>query len=131
MINTFVPDVVIWSTGTPSIQSDLSLAAVVKGCNNRIATAVFGTHVTVFDKQSLESFTELNYIIRNEPEMTVRDLVRALAEGSPLESVSGLTFRSETGAVVANPSRLFIEELDSLPLPSWHLLDHGSLSITP
>jgi radical SAM superfamily enzyme YgiQ (UPF0313 family) len=123
VITTFLPDVVIWSTGTPSIQSDLSLAAVVKGCNNRIATAVFGTHVTVFDKQSLESFPELTYIIRNEPEMTVRDLVRSLAEGSPLEGVSGLTFRSETGAVVANPSRPFIEDLDSLPLPSWHLLD--------
>ena len=123
VITAFLPDVVIWSTGTPSIQSDLSLAAVVKGCNNLISTAVFGTHVTVFDEQSLESFPELDYVIRNEPEITVRDLVRSLAEGSSLEGVSGLSFRSETGAVVTNPSRPFIADLDSLPLPSWHLLD--------
>ena len=35
----------------------------------------------------------------------------------------GLTARSPSGEIVAGPQRLFIEDLDSLPFPAWHLID--------
>jgi radical SAM superfamily enzyme YgiQ (UPF0313 family) len=123
LIKTFMPDLVIWSTGTPSVMSDLALASYIKRNNDRILTAVFGTHVTVFDNQSLESFPDIDFVVRNEPEMTVRELVKTLSEGRSPEEVSGLTFRRKTGEIVANPSRPFIEPLDMLPFPAWHLVD--------
>ena len=123
LIRTYMPDLVVWSTGTPSIKSDLELASYIKRNNGRILTAVFGTHVTVFDKQSLESFPDIDFVVRNEPEMTVRKLVKTLSDGKSPEEVSGLTFRRKTGEIVANPSRPFIEPLDRLPFPSWHFLD--------
>ena len=123
VITAFLPDVVIWSTGTPSIQSDLELASLVKGCNDRIVTAVFGTHVTVLDKECLEGFPHINCIIRNEPEITIREFVKSLEGEGALEKVSGITFRNAAGEIVSNPSRPFFEDLDRLPLPAWHLLD--------
>lgn len=123
LIKTFIPDLVVWSTGTPSIKSDLELASLIKKHNSRVRTAVFGTHVTVFDKQSLGSFPDIDYVIRNEPEMTVRDLVRTLTEGGSPQEVSGLTYRQKNGEIIANPPRPFVEPLDMLPFPAWHLLD--------
>ena len=123
VITAFLPDVVIWSTGTPSIQSDLELASLVKGCNDRIVTAVFGTHVTVLDKECLEGFPHINCIIRNEPEITIREFVKSLEGEGALEKVSGITFRNAAGEIVSNPSRPFFVDLDRLPLPAWHLLD--------
>jgi radical SAM superfamily enzyme YgiQ (UPF0313 family) len=123
VIKTFTPDLVVWSTGTPSIKSDLAFASFVKTHNDRILTAVFGTHVTVFDQQSLESFPDIDFVVRNEPEMTVLNLVKTLMEGSAREKVNGLTFRGNKGEIIANPSRPFIDPLDTLPFPAWHLLD--------
>ncbi len=123
LIEKFLPHVVIWSTGTPSIQGDLELASFIKKCNGKIYTAVFGTHVTVLDKQCMEAFPEIDFIIRNEPELTVGELINVLQEKKDIKNVAGLTFRNNEGEIVANPKRPFIEDLDGLPLPAWHLID--------
>ena len=118
-----MPGAVIWSTGTPSIESDLELASFIKGCDDKVTTVVFGTHVTVLDKECLTAFPAIDCIIRNEPEMTLAVLVKTLTEGGCLTDVAGITFRTDTGTTVANPPRPYLEDLDSLPLPAWHLLD--------
>lgn len=123
LIKGFLPQAVIWSTGTPSIQNDLELASFIKKCNSRIFTAVFGTHVTVLGRRCMESFPELDYIIRNEPEMTSRELVNKLKKGKDVKDVLGITFRNSAGEIIENPPRPFIEDLDSLPLPAWHLVN--------
>jgi radical SAM superfamily enzyme YgiQ (UPF0313 family) len=123
VISDFLPRAVIWSTGTPSIESDLELASFIKGCDDKVTTVVFGTHVTVLDKECLTAFPAIDCIIRNEPEMTLAVLVKTLTEGGCLTDVAGITFRTDTGTTVANPPRPYLEDLDSLPLPAWHLLD--------
>jgi len=122
-IAQLAPGLIIWSTGTPSIQNDLNLAAYIKEINPEGTTAVFGTHVTALDRQCLEKFPALDVIIRNEPEQTARELARCLRDGAPYEGIAGLTVRAATGEIIANPPRSFIEDLDSLPFPAWHLID--------
>ncbi len=130
-IRRFSPDCVIWSTGTPSLESDLQLAADIKEIDASIVTAVFGTHVTVMDRESLLGHPALDYVIRNEPEITVRELVRALKEGKSPENVEGLTCRDAGGEVVRAPDRPFLKNLDELPFPAWHLfaVDHYTLPL--
>ncbi len=122
-IDDFLPQVVIWSTGTPSIRSDLEVASFIKKCNENISTTVFGTHVTALDTQCMKAFSALDFIIRNEPEITSRELVNSLKEGRAVDDVAGLTWRNRDGEIVSNPHRPFIEDLDSLPLPAWHLVN--------
>lgn len=119
-ISRMLPGLVIWSTGTPSIHNDLSLAREIKDIDGEILTAVFGTHVTVLDQQCLEQFPHLDIIIRHEPELTVQELARALQEGKSIADLQGITCRDPSGAVRANPARPFIENLDTLPFPAWH-----------
>ncbi len=97
-------------------------------------TIAFGTHVTPMYRETMERFPALDYVLRGEPEMTLQNLVRVLGAGCDgelvdasrscdleLETVRGLVWRRD-GAIVVNPDRPFIEDLDDLPLPLHHLL---------
>ncbi len=121
-LGRFRPDVVCWSTGTPSIASDLSFAAAVKAAVPEAFTAAMGTHVTALDRQCMEQAPQLDCVVRNEPEMTFSGLVAALAAGRPLSAVDGITCRRD-GSVYRTADRPFLEDIDSLPFPAWHLLD--------
>ena len=123
-LQRFNPRLVIWSTGTPSIASDLALAEYIKKELPAAQTAVFGTHVTALDRQCLEAAPALDCIIRNEPELTARELAAAIAAHTPFADIAGLTWRDATGSIISNPARPFIDNLDSLPFPAWHLLPH-------
>jgi radical SAM superfamily enzyme YgiQ (UPF0313 family) len=116
-------DLVGWATGTPSIRDDLALAAEIKEIDRRIHTAVFGTHVTVRAEECLRETLALDFIVRHEPEISLAALTDCLQRGDTLESVEGISFRDKTGGIVHNPSRDFIEDLDSFPFPAWHLVD--------
>ncbi len=117
------PGAIIWSTGTPSIESDLALASLVKRFSPAARTVVFGTHVTALDRECLQSAPDLDVIVRNEPEATVADVVNTLSAGRGIDGIAGITFRNEQGGMVRNPERPFIENLDDLPFPAWHLID--------
>lgn len=116
------PDVIVWSTGTPSIDDDLALASEIKRASPRTKTAIFGTHVTALDQACMEATPDLDAIIRNEPEATVAEWIESLKTGSPTESVDGITFRAGS-RVVRNPDRPFLSDLDALPDPAWHFFD--------
>ena len=126
IIRSFAPGAVIWSTGTPSIESDLALASIVKGVQPAAFTAVFGTHASVLDADCMKQSPDLDAIIRNEPEMTALELVGALSSGAACAGVEGLTFRASQCEIVRNPSRPFIRDPDTLPFPDWGLINTGN-----
>ncbi|MCK5421789.1 MAG: radical SAM protein, partial [Deltaproteobacteria bacterium] len=51
-----------------------------------------------------------------------KELLKVLQEKFDFKEILGLTFRNNAGDIIANPPRPFIEDLDSLPLPAWHLI---------
>jgi radical SAM superfamily enzyme YgiQ (UPF0313 family) len=122
-IKIYSPRLVVWSTGTPSIDNDLIFAAFIKENSPVAVTAVFGTHVTRFDWECLEKYPELDCIIRHEPELTTRELAQAIQDEKSFNEITGLTFRTAGGEIKDNPSRPFIDDVDQLPHPAWHLID--------
>jgi len=121
IIDDFSPQIVIWSSGTPSIQSDLELSSFIKACGQSIKTATFGTHATVFAEECMRDYPDLDFIIRNEPEYTVKELISAIEGGKKYQGINGVTYRSSPHNIVQNADRTFIENLDELPKPAWHL----------
>lgn len=116
------PDAVIWSTGTPSIVDDLALADELKAVAPSVKTAVFGNHVTALDRRSMAETPGLDAIFRNEPEATAGEWAARVAAGSSLDGVLGLTYRAN-GTILRNADRPFLDDLDALPDPAWHLFD--------
>jgi anaerobic magnesium-protoporphyrin IX monomethyl ester cyclase len=63
-----------------------------------------------------------DYIIKGEGEITLLELVNALANKGSAEKISGLIY-SHGDEVVINEKRIVTKELDALPLPAWDLID--------
>lgn len=116
------PDAVIWSTGTPSIAGDLSLADEIRAVAPTTRTAVFGTHVTALDTSCMEQTRGLDAIFRNEPEATASEWVARLRDEASWGDVLGLTYRAGE-RIARNADRPFLSDLDALPEPAWHLFD--------
>lgn len=123
IVNKICPDIAIWSTGTPSIDNDLEIADKIKNISNHIKTCIFGTHVTYFSEQIIKQKENIDYIIRNEPEITIKELVNSLNNNQIIKKITGLTGRINLSKHFINPDRSYIDELDKFPFPAWHLIN--------
>ena len=116
----FKTDLLIYSTGSPTIKSDLLFASLVKDQNPSIKIAVIGTHVTAIDKDILEKYLAIDFIIRNEPEYTCLELAKSLSGNFNNKefSILGLSYRNGH-IIIKNDDRPFVEDLDQLSTPLW------------
>lgn len=118
-VENFLPDVIIISSATPTIQNDLDLfSKKVKGIAPEVKICAIGVHVSVFPKEVLEEFPAVDFIIIGEPEMTARDFISALKEKGDIEKVPSLAFR-KNGVIFINLEKRFVENLDELNMPDW------------
>jgi len=63
----------------------------------------------------------VDYIIRNEPEIITLSLVQALRRGEDAKTIKGVSYKVKKG-VVNNEDASRIENLDELPFPAYELL---------
>jgi len=116
------PDIVVLECSTPSINFDLQSAAAIKKAFPSTRTVLIGSHPTVYHREIMAENPLVDAICRGEFDYTVRDLVRAQAEGKDWSGISGLTWRRD-GEVQVNPDRPVIENLDEIPFPARDLVD--------
>jgi len=83
-----------------------------------IPVVMGGPHSTFLPEESLEY---ADYVVRGEGEETIVELVEHLESGRPLDSVPGLSFR-KGDAIVHNPDRPLVADLDSAPAPDFSLV---------
>jgi anaerobic magnesium-protoporphyrin IX monomethyl ester cyclase len=91
-------------------------------------TIALGTHVTPMTRETMGPFPSLDFVLRGEPELTLRELIDTLEEvetrgegAVDLGHLQGLAWRRDE-QIVVNADRPFIPNLDGLPLPMHHLL---------
>lgn len=65
----------------------------------------------------------VDFILRGEWDYSVKELFDTCNASNPLDDVGGLTWKSPAGAVIVNPARPPIDDLDGLPIPAYDLLD--------
>ncbi len=81
-----------------------------------------GPHVTSNPRETLRSGLFDAAVLR-EGEASLAELLRAVVEGRPLSEVRGIAY-TEGGRVVINPPQPYLEDLDALPFPAFHLLEN-------
>ena len=84
---------------------------------------ILGSQVTYTPSEIFEG-ENVDVVVRGEPEYTVRELARRIAEGRDFEGVLSASWRREDGEVVHEAERGKIKNLDELPIPARHLLDN-------
>lgn len=100
----------------------LKTLEITKKLDPDVKTVVGGQHFTALANQSLETYPEIDYIIRGEGEVTLHHLVKNLMEDRSALKVDGISLR-QNNQVLHNPSRALIQNLDDLPFPGYHFVE--------
>ncbi|HKX46380.1 MAG TPA: radical SAM protein, partial [Planctomycetota bacterium] len=116
------PDFVCLDSSSTSLDQDLRLARRIRQAS-KVRVAILGSQVT-YTPGEIFADENVDAVVRGEPEHTVRDLARRVAEGRGFEGVEGVTYKAADGRIVHEPDREKIADLDTLPIPARHLLDN-------
>lgn len=116
------PDFVCLDSSSTSLDLDLALARGVRA-ELGVPVGMLGSQVTYTPREVFEN-DAVDVVIRGEPEYTVRDVARRVAQKRGFDGVEGTSHKGQDGAIVDEPEREKIANLDELPLPARHLLDN-------
>ena len=103
-------DLVVMHTSTPSFASDARVAQALKSENPRLKIGLVGARVAVDRAGSLALAPAVDFVAGNEFDFTLLEV----AEGRELSRIAGLSWR-DGSAIVNNPERPPLEDMDSLP----------------
>ncbi len=128
-LKSFGPDIVGISALTAEAFLAHKAAATVKTTAPSLPVIMGGPHPSS-DPEIVLSDANVDAAVIGEGEDTMTELVRLILSEGPhwkkpdlLISVDGLAFRAEGKTVLSKP-RAPIQDLDSLPLPAWDLIDY-------
>jgi len=82
-----------------------------------------GHHTTIFAKETLDRFPHIDYILKGECEETLPQLIYKFENKLDPSKIDGLAFRDETGQVIENEKKDWIEFTDGIPFPDYSLID--------
>jgi anaerobic magnesium-protoporphyrin IX monomethyl ester cyclase len=123
-IESVNPSMVLTSGFTTNAYTCARTCEIAKTVNDDIVTIVGGIHFSFTPEESLQRFPEIDYIVRGEGELTVVDLIKTLQTNGKITQVQGISYR-KNDTVIHNPPRPFIENLDTLPYPAYHLVERN------
>ncbi|GHV23904.1 B12-binding domain-containing radical SAM protein [Planctomycetales bacterium] len=108
------------SATTPQTNAGEAIAALYKQFHPRAQVIFGGVHPTTMPDEVLTN-SVADIVVRGEGELTLLEI----AQGKPLRDILGISYKTSIaggGGVIHNPDRPFIENLDDLPNPAYHLL---------
>ncbi len=115
-----IPDADIYgiTVTTPLIYEAFNLSRYLKKNNNFIVLG--GPHPTCLPDESLKE-ENINFVIRGEGEYPFLKLVKTIESGDEkFDEIKGLSYKKNK-EIIHNEQNEFIENLDELPFPSYHL----------
>ncbi len=102
---------VIMHTSTPSFPTDAKFAELLKEDNPDVLIGLVGAKTMVDPEGSLKATAAVDFVCREEFDFSCKEV----AEGAPLATVRGISYRGADGRIVHNPSRPILENMDELP----------------
>jgi radical SAM superfamily enzyme YgiQ (UPF0313 family) len=123
-IDALSPDLIGFSTMCNSYHIALRMAEAIKSRLPRIPVLFGGPQSSVVDTETLVAFPFVDMILRGEAEQTLPKLITEISSGASPYDVPSLTYRRD-GRVARNCDAPLIPDLDSLPVPAYHLFPYG------
>lgn len=119
-------DIYIFYTVYLAKETDLLTVELIREIKGNMPIVFMGPVPTEIPEMFLKAPRANNavYVVRGEPEMTLKELTLAFRDGTSLADIKSLSY-CENGGIRHNPMRPVIEDLDSLPLPARHLIDRN------
>ena len=117
MVSEKAPYIVGISCWTVERGQSFKTARIVKETVPDVKIIIGGHHATAFPEHMFK-LACADVVVIGEGERTAVDLVRALLNNENLRKIKGIAHQ-EDGKVIITQSRDFIEDLDTIPLPSY------------
>ena len=121
ILQEYQPDILLFSTTTPTIEQDLCTAEMIKGIKPDCVTVGKGEYLAVNGEKVLKENPSLDVILTGEPEITFEEICK----GKNPDEIQGILFRKkiqDADELVRTERRGLIKDLDSLPFPARDLL---------
>ena len=129
-ISTHKPKIVVintasldrWECPLPTIKEPKLLASAIKKQFPDALLVVIGPHGTITPEWVLKKCHDIDILVRGEPVLTIQEIVKnlPLTEKKKREILGISYFRNKK--IINNHSRPYLDDLDLLPLPAYHLL---------
>jgi len=84
-----------------------------------------GPHANSYYPQVPAQCPELDVIVAGEGEETLLEIARKIEGGGPLGSIQGAMVKQPDGSFTKFVERPPVKNLDDLPMPAYHLYQHG------
>lgn len=100
------------------------LARFIKVGFPQVAVVIGGMHPSIFAGQIIAHCPEIDYVVIGEGERQFAALVGCLTSAHDVDAstIEGLAYRHK-GQVCVQPQTRYIQDLDNLPMPAYHLID--------
>lgn len=115
-------DIYIFYTVFLCQNTDVMARDMIRKSNPKARFIFCGPQPTYAPESFLDK--EDTLVLRGEPEFIIRDVVSAIKKGADPQKITGLSYCLDS-EITHNPSRDYIADLDSLPIPDRQLLDHS------
>jgi len=100
----------------------VNLAKIARSQLPSCIIVIGGGHPSIMPERMMEDGAA-DYLILGEGESTFLCLLDSLRLGNrDYQNIDGIVYH-EQGKIIINPKTNYIEDLDSLPFPAWHLLN--------
>ncbi|MCI5133604.1 MAG: radical SAM protein [Candidatus Electrothrix sp. AW2] len=122
-------DVVGFSVSTRAYREGISIAKKIRANHPNVPIVFGGPHVSVMLEKVLLDSSLIDYGIYGEGELTLNELLNVILNAedrnkdiitAELLAIEGLIFRDNEKVIVNDP-RPFIEDVDNIPFPAFHL----------
>lgn len=116
-IINFCPDIIGITCYTPGRKQALEIAEFAKYNNFSVTIVMGGAHVSIMWKQIMHHYSFVDICVLGEGEQTLLEIT----QNKIWNDINGIVWRDK-GIVVKNRPRKYVENLDCIPFPAWHLL---------
>lgn len=118
------PKIVSFYTRCDVYHIELKLAELIKAKWPDICIVCGGPQSDITSEATLLKIPYVDYICCGEGESTVFPFFSSILQGTPDLSTPGLVYRSK-GEIIKNPRPKMIDDLDSLPMLDYSLLNYS------
>jgi radical SAM superfamily enzyme YgiQ (UPF0313 family) len=113
-----------WSVNL-SIETDLLALKKIRSVHPSVKVIFMGPGPTYYTHRFLVD--ENVIVVRGEPELTAKELMRCISLGTDFYRIKGLSFLKEE-RITHNPPAELIKNLDELPFPARHFIEEFRFS---
>ncbi len=118
-VTQHAPKYIVSTAISSTIDNDTKVATIAKKIG---AKAIFcGAHVTSLPRQTLTSYSDVEYVCTNEPEDSILEWIKTIESRGDLSKVLGIGYKQD-GKSIVNQKRPMTRDMNHLPIPLHEIL---------